>query len=144
MKRNKLTEQDKKTIWDLYKSGKSYREITKDVGFSSSTLTKIVGGYRTLSQCALLARKNGNYKLSNAGRLKLSENGRKACIRSGKFWTKPERFFRDIILEIGIGVKYPDYIKEMNYPTTKDGWVSRIKALPMSGFIFRPSLTVRL
>ena len=113
MKRNKLTEQDKKTIWDLYKSGKSYREITKDVGFSSSTLTKIVGGYRTLSQCALLARKNGNYKLSNAGRLKLSENGRKACIRSGKFWTKPERFFRDIILEIGIGVKYPDYIKEI-------------------------------
>ena len=33
---------------------------------------------------------------------------------------------------------------KMNYPTTKDGWVSRIKALPMVGFTFNPSATVRL
>ena len=32
----------------------------------------------------------------------------------------------------------------MNYPDTKDVWVSEIEALLMLGFIFKPLSTVRL
>jgi hypothetical protein len=108
-----LSDEDKKNILELYKNGNSYTDISKKFGVSTFPLVKILKGIRSLSDAIKLARINGKYKLSDKGRIALSEAGIKSCIRSGKFWTKPERAFRDILLEMGIGVKYPEYIKEI-------------------------------
>ena len=107
------TKEKEKIILDNYKSGLSYREINEKFGFSNELICKVVKGLRSLSEASRLYRLQGKGKLTESGRKILSENGRRVCINSGKFWTKPERQFREILLEIGIGVKYPDYIKEI-------------------------------
>lgn len=115
MKRNyKLTAEETEFIIDVYVNGEmSYSEITNKYGFSAGTICKVVKGMRSGSEAIILSRKKGKGTLSAGGRKSLSENGKKACMRSGKFYTKPEKGFCRILNKIGIGVKYPDFIKEL-------------------------------
>ena len=104
---------DIELICRSYDNGLTYNQIKEKYRYSTTTIGKIVKGRRTRSEAGKACYRNGRHVLTDEGRLKLSENGRKSCARSGKFWTKPERCFRELIIEMGIGVKYPDYIKEI-------------------------------
>ena len=109
-----ISEQDGQRIVELYLQGKSYSDIKSETGYAIGTIAKRVKGLRTHQECITLARKQqGKYKISDEGRKKLSEAGKQSCQRSGKFYTKPERCFKELLNEIGIGVKFPEYIKEI-------------------------------
>ena len=113
MRRLPPTEKDKEKIIELYKKGYSYSDIQRETGFWYTAINRQVHGLRTPSEGMALARKQGKFQLTEPGRQRLSENGRQACQRSGKFYTKPERLFKQRLNEIGIGVRFPDYIKEI-------------------------------
>lgn len=113
MWRNHLTDIEKELIIKEYRSGLTYGEIVDKHGFSTSSICRLVKGIRTRSESRNNSQIKGRWEMSDEGRKKLSENGKKACIRSGKFWTKPERHFRDLLLEVGVGVRFPDYVKEI-------------------------------
>lgn len=112
MARN-LTQDEKRFIIKLYKQGYSYREITEETGASNATISSLVKGIRTISQSVKIAREKGLCQLTDEGREKLSAVGKRACQKTGKVWTKPERHFKEVLNEIGMGVKFPDYIKEI-------------------------------
>jgi very-short-patch-repair endonuclease len=107
----KLTEFEIERIKSLYHEGKSYKDIIEITKNSSATLVKILKGFRTKSEARALAIRLGKYKLTDSGRAKLSENGKMACTKSKRCWTKPERQFKDILNKLGIGVKFPQLIK---------------------------------
>jgi very-short-patch-repair endonuclease len=113
MRNTKLTKIEKKTIIDAYESGLTYVEINKKYGFASATIGKLVKGKRSLSDANKLSYKKGRHVLSDDGRRSLSDNAKKVCIKNGKFWTKPEREFRNLLLEMDIGVKFPRYVQEI-------------------------------
>ena len=100
-------------IIDMYDSGFTYKEIEKELKTNSSVICKLVKGRATISERRINCLKRGRYSLSEEGRKKLSENGKKSCQKTGKVWTKPEKEFHKILNEIGIGVKFPDEIKEI-------------------------------
>lgn len=108
-----MTEKEKQEIKELYLSGLTYKEVRERTGRSFNTITIIVRGLRTKKEASFLSRGKGRYKISEEGRLKLSENGKKSCQKTGKIWTKPEREFKLILNELGLGVKFPSYIKEI-------------------------------
>ena len=108
-------EKDKNLIIKLFNQGNTYREIYKLTGFCITKICKYVKGMRTPKQARRLAIIKGRCKLTEKGRLKLSESGRKACQKSGKFYTKPQKMFKEILNKIYIGVKFPDYIKEIKH-----------------------------
>jgi len=110
---SRRTQQDIDNMINLYESGMSYRDIQIETGWGMMTIIKTLKGSRTLSQAAVLARKQGKGKLTEEGRLALSNAGKKAVCSRGKCWTAPERKFKTILNEIGIGVKFPDYVKEL-------------------------------
>jgi len=103
MARN-ISQAEKNRIIELYKSGKSYRDIRNLTGASSTTISSLVKGTRTLKEAITLAKKQGKMKLTDAGRKKLSDVGKKNILRSKKCWTKPEREFKNILNDIDIGV----------------------------------------
>lgn len=113
MHRNKVPQEEKDLILKLYKEGMSYRDITNQTGNNAMTISKIVKGMRGLSEANILARKQGKCKITESGRIALSQNGIKSCQKTGKFWTKPEQEFSLILLSMNIGVKVPDYIAEI-------------------------------
>lgn len=108
----KLSEQEKKQIENLYRQGCSYKDITQKTGHSSGAIASLVKGTRTHSEACKLARKNGTYQLTEAGRKKLSDSGKRACQRNKKYWTKPEQEFKKIVNEMGLGVQFPEDIQE--------------------------------
>lgn len=112
MARN-LTQDEKDYIVKLYKQGLTYKEITEKTGAANQTICSLVKGTRTLSQAMNASRKKGRGQLTDEGRKKLSEAGKKACQKTGKAWTEPEKQFKKVLNEIGLGVKFPDYIKEV-------------------------------
>jgi very-short-patch-repair endonuclease/transposase-like protein len=109
----KLTEQEKQQIVDLYLSGKSYRDIEKITGYSTGTIWKNVKGLRSKGEANTLARKQGKCKLTKEGREKLSNSAKKRIKSSNKVWTKPEQEFKTILNDLGIGVQFPDDVKEL-------------------------------
>lgn len=112
MARN-LTQDEKDHIVKLYRNGLTYREITEETGAANATIASLVKGIRTLKQAVSAAREKGRGQLTEEGRKKLSEAGKKSCQKTGKAWTEPERQFKEVLNEIGLGVKFPDYIKEV-------------------------------
>lgn len=108
-----ISQTEKDLIKEEYLKGLSYKDISKRYGYSSSTISSIVKSLRSHKESCILSHRNGNYQLTDDGRKRLSENGKKCCQKSGKMWTKPEREFRNILNEIGIGVKFSDDIKDM-------------------------------
>ena len=101
-----------KEIVEMYKGGMSYRDIEK-LGVQCKKIRSLVKGTRTNKEASKLMRERGKGVLTDDGRKKLSEIGKRACIRSGKFWTKPELEFKKILNSIGIGVRFPSYVKEV-------------------------------
>jgi len=102
----------KEKIRELYASGLSYRELQKK-GYHTTEITKSVRGMRTPSECQRIARAKGAVKLTEEGRKKLSECGKRAVKKNRKFWTKPEREFMPILNELEIGVKFPKDIRQI-------------------------------
>ena len=100
-------------IVELYKQGKSYQEIREMTGFNFTKISKNVRGMRTLKQARKISLQKGRWKLTEQGRMSLSKNGINSCQKTGKYYTKPERMFKDILNEVGVGVKFSDYIKEI-------------------------------
>lgn len=113
MARN-LTEQERQRIRDIFESGCGVRETARYTNTSVNTVRNIVGkNRRSHSESCLLARGKGTYRLTDEGRARISASAKKACQRSGKVWTKPEREFKIILNECGFGVRFSDDIKEM-------------------------------
>lgn len=100
-------------IVELYKQGKSYREIREMTGFNFTKISKNVRGMRTLKQARKISLQKGRWKLTEQGRMSLSKNGINSSQKTGKYYTKPEIMFKEILNEVGVGVKFPDYIKEI-------------------------------
>lgn len=98
-------------IKQLYLLGFTYRELTYLMDACSSKLGKILKGLRTPTEARNFSLSEGKYKLSEEGRKSLSENGKKSVFRAKKFWTKPEQDFKKLLNEIGLGVKFPEFIK---------------------------------
>lgn len=109
----KITNEEKEKIKKEYLSGKTYRELSKETGICQASLSKFLKGLITLSESSKRSHKAGKNVLSDKGRQKLRESGIKLCQSKTKCWTKPEQQFKDILNEMGIGVKFPDYIKDM-------------------------------
>lgn len=109
----KLNDQEKAYIKKLYLAGNSYREITKLTSYSTNHISQVVRGLRSRSESLKTSRQKGVGLLTENGRQKLIEYGQNACKRNRKFWTKPEREFRNILKEMQLGVKFPDYVKEV-------------------------------
>lgn len=102
----------KEDIVRLYTEGFSYREIHKIIKVGDKTICKCVKGIRSPEKMKEINRiKQGI--LTENGRQKLSECGRKAALNSKKFWTKPEKEFYEILLSIGLSVRFPDCLKEI-------------------------------
>jgi hypothetical protein len=91
----------------------SQRDVIKKTGHSSSTVAKYTKGLRTHEESLSLAKSQGKWELSDEGRRSLQEAGRRACQRTGKCWTKPEKEFKEILNSEGLGVEFPDFIKEI-------------------------------
>ena len=108
-----LTQEEKNLIKKEYLYGLSYAKIKEKYGYSSSTISKVVKGMSSHKDRCQLSHDNGNYILTEIGRKTLSDNGKKKCQTSSKMWTKPEQEFRKILNEIGIGVKFPEEIKNI-------------------------------
>ena len=98
-------------ILDLYVAGHSYREIIEMLGCNDRRITKNVKGMRSPKEAAAICKAKGKGQLTEAGRARLSESGKKATIKAKKFWTKPEQDFKAILNEIGLGVRFPEYVK---------------------------------
>ena len=110
----KKTQEEINHVKELYLSGVSYNELKEITGWSVSTISKYLKDVcRSASDAQKLVFKSGKRKLTDEGRIKLSENGRNSCKKTGKYWTKPERLFKEILNEMGIGVKFPSDIKEI-------------------------------
>lgn len=110
---SEIQESLKQVIIKRYDAGLTYKEISKEFKVSSISLANILKGRKSCSERMLNCRARGRYVLSIEGRKKLSDNGKKACKKNGKIWTKPEREFKSILNKIGIGVKFPETIKEI-------------------------------
>lgn len=117
-----MFEDDGELIVKLYKQGHTYEEIRSLTGFTFSKISKYVKGIRTKSEVRLLSLSKGRCKLSENGRLKLIENGIKSCQKSNKYYTKPEILFKNILNEIKIGVKFPEFIKENKNVVDDEGY----------------------
>lgn len=100
-------------IKKLYDSGLSYSQIREQTGKCYDAISKIVKGRRTHKESCALARQAGRGTITEDGRLKLSEIGKKLVKQNGKFWTKPERKFKQILNELGLGVIFSDYVREL-------------------------------
>ncbi len=112
----KLTPKQRSRIEDLYRQGNSGRQIELQIGHSRTTIYKVLreeGINRSVSESIRLGRSNGSIVTSEATRQKLRESAKRAIRRKGKIWTKPERIFRDILNQIGLGVQFPQYAKEI-------------------------------
>ncbi len=98
----------------LYDSGLSWADIQKR-GFSLSLIAKALKGHkcRTAAEAGRLAWERGKFKLTPERRLQLSLLAQQSIKASKKFWTKPERLLFELLTEIGIGVRLPDYVKEI-------------------------------
>lgn len=110
--RRKLLPEEEKLIKDYYAEGHTYREIVEKYGYSIRTITRVVRGSRTRSEANKLSISRGRSRLTADGRRRLSDVGKSACQRRGKVYTKPERLFKDILNSVGIGVKFPEVLKE--------------------------------
>lgn len=110
--RRKLLPEEEKLIKDYYAEGHTYKEIVEKYGYSMGTIARLVRGSRTLSESRKLSISRGRFRLTADGRQRLSDLGKKACQRSGKVYTKPERLFKNILNSVGIGVKFPEILKE--------------------------------
>lgn len=120
MARN-ITQEERDEIIRLYVEEKlSQREIQEKKGYAIGTIHKWTKGLRSRKDGLAAARKNGRWQISEEGKTKLSEAGKKLCRTTGKFWTKPEREFRNLLKEMGFGVKLPDYVKEIYKETDDD------------------------
>lgn len=109
------TSEEKSEIIKLYDSGLSYDQVVEATGCSIGTIAKLVKGRRSHKEAIALARKNGRNKLTESGRQKLIQQGHKNVFlgKKKKFWTKPEQCFKLILNDLGLGVKFPDYIKDV-------------------------------
>lgn len=77
------------------------------------TIASLVRGKRSRSEAMKNARSNGNYVLTDEGRKRISESARQRCVKSSTCWTKPEQQFRDILNEVGLGVRFPSEMHEI-------------------------------
>lgn len=111
----KLSQKEIDKIRYLYIEKKlSQNQIVNLTKHSICAVNKYCKGLRSRSEgCKLAHTQNGMYKLTNEGRKKLSDSGKAMVKRNKKFWTKPEREFKIILNSIDIGVKFPDYVKEV-------------------------------
>lgn len=107
-----LTEEQRNNIVKLYKDGHSYSEIKQITGHTSSTISTYVKGTRTRKEAVRLHREKGKGLLSDKGREVLIKSGQALCIKNNKYYTKPEQCFKDLVESLGIGVKFPDYVKK--------------------------------
>lgn len=111
--RRKLTaEEEEQLIKDCYSEGYTYKEIAEKYGFAAGTIARLVRGVRTVSESRRLSESKGRWKLTDKGRQVLSDNGKRACQSIGKVYTKPEQGFKIILNNIGIGVQFPDELKD--------------------------------
>ena len=109
-----LSDNEIKRIIDLYvKDELTQREIVPITGHSLSCVKKYCKGLRSLSDALILARKKGRCVLTEEGRKRLSESGKNLVKKNRKYWTKPEREFKNILNQINIGVRFPEYIKQV-------------------------------
>ena len=113
---------DNELIIESYKQGKTYREIKEITGFNFTKISKNVKGMRTLKQAKELSLKRGRWKLTEQGGMSLSRNGINSCRKTGKYYTKPEMMFRDLLNEMNVGVKFPDFIKEIKNVVDDEGY----------------------
>jgi len=113
---NKTSKEKEELIVSLYKSGNSYREIKEKTGIGCNTIQRIIqekNCQRTVSEALVIAYKQDKIHLTEKGKISLSNAGKAAVKRNKKFWTKPEQEFKLILNSIGIGVCFPNYIKEI-------------------------------
>ncbi len=113
-----MTEEKKLKIIELYNSGHSYREIIKLANTSNCAISNIVKKFiknkRTLAESIKLSRERNGTKLTDEGRLKLSENALRNLKKANKkIWTKPEQEFKLILNEMGLGVKFSEDVKKL-------------------------------
>lgn len=112
----KLTSEQESKIVALYESGNSVRTVKIQTGHCDATIVKVIRKYRisrSISEAILLGRKNGTIITSEETRQKLRDNAKRAIRRRGKMWTKPEREFKIILNSLNLGVKFPEYAKEI-------------------------------
>jgi transposase/very-short-patch-repair endonuclease len=110
---NYLTEQSKPQIKQLYLDGKSYREIEKLLNISSNAVKREVKGLMSRKERIDIARKKGSFIRTEETKLKLSEQAKIRIRKSNKIWTKPERMFKDILNEVGLGVKFYEDFRQV-------------------------------
>lgn len=113
-KRQYIPDEMRERIISLYKDGFSYKDILSKIDTSSATICKVIsesGIKRSISEANKLAKLQGKGQLTDEGRRRLSENGKKAVMSGNKIWTKPEKVFKTILNEENIGVKFPEIVK---------------------------------
>ncbi len=113
-KYRRKTQEEVNEIRKLYLEGNSCKEITDLVGCTCNTIANLVSDIkRTHTEAMALCKSKGRWQLTDVGRQVLSDKAKKQCIENKKYWTVPERKFKDILNEIGIGVRFPNCIKEI-------------------------------
>ena len=95
-------------IIKMYRDGKTYKEITQETKATSSRISKLVKGTESLRVMSGLKKR----VITSEMRLAWSNNAKKNILnQENKVYTTPERGFKEILNEIGIGVKFPQIIK---------------------------------
>lgn len=119
---------DRQDIIDLYKSGLTYREIKQTTGRSRNFIGKTIRKY--------FANRWNYSGLDQQQEIidHLSECAKKAARNNRKFWTKPERLFAQILKSIGLGVRYPIFIKDL-FGLVDDSGASIFFQLPIQRYV---------
>ena len=105
---NTITPEKKAEIISTYMRGYSQIEVAEMTGVSKKTVWKWTRGLRGQLESVQIIRASGRrYKVTDETRQKLSAAGIRQALRNGKYWTKPEREFADILRSMGIAVGIP-------------------------------------
>jgi hypothetical protein len=113
MARN-LNDAEREKIKRIFNSGCGINETARRCGVNKNSVRHIVGSNaRAFKDAIILGRKNHPPQLTENGRQRLSDNGKKQCQKSGKIWTKPEKQFKILLNSCGIGVSFPEYIRDI-------------------------------
>lgn len=94
-------------IIELYGSGLTYDDIRAITGASSNRIEKLLKGTRSISEAAKIAVRKGRCAVANQSAEDNAKAAHKSIANSNRFWTKPEREFRKLLNECGLGVKFP-------------------------------------
>jgi len=111
-----ITEKQKRTIISLYKSGLTLKRVVQQTGHAESTIHKTLveaGVNRSQSEARKLGFQNGSICISDKTRRKLSDQAKRSIRTRQKIWTKPERRFKSLLNDLGLGVVFPKYVSDI-------------------------------